>query len=285
MDVYIVLALMLLSHVITDFVLQTDRIAEGKRTNYKIMDSHVGCYLLTNLILLAPYLSFANYLWCLIIGLTFAHWLIDVQKVEYDQGHNSNGLASFFLDQFVHISLIGLSYPLLRDIQPTELFTALARFFSAHYPVFDLLTKQAICVYILILSGYLFNFKGATIITKMVLDKYLHLKAPAKFSVNQPADSRTAVAEAAASHLPAANAKNAGETIGNLERLIIVTMVIQQNYPAIGLVFAAKTIARYKQLEEKNFAEYFLIGTFTSLAVALFIGEAIVALQAFAGQQ
>lgn len=281
MDVNIVLALMLLSHVIADFVLQTDRIADGKRRNYKIMGSHACCYLLTNLVLLAPYLSLANNLWYLVIALALAHWFIDVKKVEYDQRHK-HGLGSFCLDQLAHISLIGLSYPLLQDIQPTAAFSALAGFLSAHYPVLGLLTKQDLCVYILILSGYLFNFKGATVIIKLVLDRYLYLKAPQPFPVSLPPDSRAAVAESAAARLPAGAGKNAGEAIGNLERLIIVTLVIQQNYAAIGLVFAAKTIARYKQLEEKNFAEYFLIGTFTSLIVALFTGEAIVALQAFA---
>ncbi len=280
MDANLALALLLLSHVIADFVLQTDRIAAGKRTNYKMMDSHVRCYLLTNLVLLAPYLSFANNLWCLVLVLAVAHWLIDVWKVEYDQRHHTHGLESFFLDQAAHILLIGLSYPLLRDIQPTAAFTALAIFFSAHYPVLDLLTKQDICIYIVMLSGYLFNLKGATVITKLVLDKYLHLKTPVKLPAGQPPAAWTAVDEVAASYLPDEGVKNAGETIGNLERLIIVTMVIQQNYAAIGLVFAAKTIARYKQLEEKNFAEYFLIGTFTSLITALLIGKAIVALQA-----
>ena len=47
------------------------------------------------------------------------------------------------------------------------------------------------------------------------------------------------------------------------------------NYATIGLVLAGKTIARYKRLEEKNFAEYFLIGTFTSMIVAFVTGALI----------
>lgn len=291
LDANIVLALMLLSHVITDFVLQTDIVAEGKRNNYDIMDKHALHYLFTNIVLVSPYLSFGNNLWCIIIVLTIAHWIIDVKKVEYDKENKRNGLESFALDQLAHLCLIWLSYPLIKDIQLTELATDLVNFFLSHYPVLKLLTKQNIFIYILILAGYLFNFKGATIITKKVLDKYLHLKEQdnskntgnEEISVSEQFDSRAALEEAAASLPKIENAKNnAGEAIGNLERLIILTLVMQQNYAAVGMVFAAKTIARYKKLEEKNFAEYFLIGTFTSLIVALLIGEAILTLKSFA---
>ncbi|WP_144034110.1 hypothetical protein [Sporomusa silvacetica] len=72
--------------------------------------------------------------------------------------------------------------------------------------------------------------------------------------------------------------KNAGEAIGNLERILILTLVLQKNYATIGLVLAGKALARYKRLEEKNFAEYFLIGTFTSIIVAFLTGAIIEAI-------
>ena len=40
-------------------------------------------------------------------------------------------------------------------------------------------------------------------------------------------------------------------------------------YTAVALVFTAKSIARYKQLEEKEFAERYLIGTLLSLFIAV----------------
>jgi len=85
LDASIVLALMILSHVITDFVLQTDTIACGKIKNFKIMDKHALHYFFTNLIFVFPYLSFGNNLWCIIIALTITHWMIDIKKVEYDK--------------------------------------------------------------------------------------------------------------------------------------------------------------------------------------------------------
>jgi len=41
----------------------------------------------------------------------------------------------------------------------------------------------------------------------------------------------------------------------------------------IGYIFAAKSIARYPEMkEESHFAEYYLIGTLTSIPIAFFGG-------------
>ena len=66
-----------------------------------------------------------------------------------------------------------------------------------------------------------------------------------------------------------------GATIGVLERLLIVTFVLTNATAAIGLVVGAKTLARFKQLDDRDFAEYYLLGTLASVAVAL--GSALLA--------
>jgi len=66
-----------------------------------------------------------------------------------------------------------------------------------------------------------------------------------------------------------------GATIGILERLLLVTFVLTDAAAAIGLVVAAKTLARCKQLDDRDFAEYYLLGTLASVAVAL--GSALLA--------
>jgi hypothetical protein len=66
-----------------------------------------------------------------------------------------------------------------------------------------------------------------------------------------------------------------GATIGVLERLLIVTFVLTNATAAIGFVIGAKTLARFKQLDDRDFAEYYLLGTLASVAVAL--GSALVA--------
>ena len=60
-----------------------------------------------------------------------------------------------------------------------------------------------------------------------------------------------------------------GATIGVLERLLIVIFVLSGAVAAIGFVVAAKTLARFKQLDDRDFAEYYLLGTLASVAVGL----------------
>ena len=64
---------------------------------------------------------------------------------------------------------------------------------------------------------------------------------------------------------------NAGAYIGILERLIMLLLIASEQFSAIGLVLTAKSIARYKKIsEDKQFAEYYLLGTLLStLSVVL----------------
>jgi len=66
--------------------------------------------------------------------------------------------------------------------------------------------------------------------------------------------------------------KGAGALIGIFERILVFTFVLTNQYAAISIIFAAKSIARFSELKERNFAEYYLLGTFTSITIALVIG-------------
>jgi hypothetical protein len=66
-----------------------------------------------------------------------------------------------------------------------------------------------------------------------------------------------------------------GRAIGSLERAIALTLVLLGEYGALGLIVAAKALARFKALEDREFAEYFLIGTLASLLLALLVGVAV----------
>jgi hypothetical protein len=60
-----------------------------------------------------------------------------------------------------------------------------------------------------------------------------------------------------------------GATIGVLERILIVVFVLTGSEAAIGFVVAAKTLARFRLLDDRDFAEYYLLGTLASVAVAI----------------
>ena len=67
-----------------------------------------------------------------------------------------------------------------------------------------------------------------------------------------------------------------GAFIGTLERIIVLLMFSINQFAAAGLVFTAKSIARYNEIaENKAFAEYYLLGTLLSLLFALGINYII----------
>ena len=60
-----------------------------------------------------------------------------------------------------------------------------------------------------------------------------------------------------------------GATIGVLERLLVVALLPGGGATAVGFVVAAKTLARFKELDKKRFAERYLLGTMASVTIAL----------------
>lgn len=59
-----------------------------------------------------------------------------------------------------------------------------------------------------------------------------------------------------------------GRIIGMLERVCIFFLVFSGNFEGIGLIIAAKGLARFKAIEDDSaLSEYFLIGTLTSVVL------------------
>lgn len=68
--------------------------------------------------------------------------------------------------------------------------------------------------------------------------------------------------------------EGAGAMIGNLERLLIAILMYYNQFGAIGLVFTAKSVARFDKIsKDPEFAEYYLIGSLYSIiSVLVFYG-------------
>ncbi len=60
-----------------------------------------------------------------------------------------------------------------------------------------------------------------------------------------------------------------GFAIGVLERWLVLLLALAGQWAAVGLVLAAKSLARFEQLKDRDFAEYYLVGTLTSVLVAV----------------
>lgn len=79
-------------------------------------------------------------------------------------------------------------------------------------------------------------------------------------------------------------AREAVNIIGILERLFIICAIVlgiaqnTQMVQIIGFVLATKSVARFKEFDDRDFVEYFIIGSFISFTSAILIGVAIRAL-------
>ncbi|WP_054582682.1 DUF3307 domain-containing protein [Halolamina pelagica] len=77
---------------------------------------------------------------------------------------------------------------------------------------------------------------------------------------------------------PAPNSEDeleAGSLIGSLERWVILFLGVAGLWGSVGLVVAAKSIARFEELKQQAFAEYFLVGTLSSVLVAIALAGAV----------
>lgn len=112
-----------------------------------------------------------------------------------------------------------------------------------------------------LVTAYAFVIDGGTRIVRGVFNKFpvLYENVVRKLSRNRESGIE----------------ENVGEWIGVLERLITLTFVLTGSFTALAFALTAKSIARFKELEDKEFAEYYLLGTSSSLLVALFAGMMI----------
>lgn len=106
------------------------------------------------------------------------------------------------------------------------------------------------------LAGWVVVCRLGTMTVRSLLEQ---LRATAQ----QPSESR--------------GADGAGRVIGNLERTLIFFLVLVGQYGAIGFVLAAKSLARFEDFKKQDFAEYYLVGTLTSAAVAFVVGIGVLA--------
>lgn len=74
---------------------------------------------------------------------------------------------------------------------------------------------------------------------------------------------------------------NAGKWIGITERIIILALVLNGQYGAIGLLIAAKGLLRFNETNRPEIkTEYLLIGTLISISLAMLTGLAAMRLMA-----
>jgi len=244
-----------LAHLVTDFVLQSNRMVIGKRRRSGLAYlEHGAIHFFAGLLFLGlgvPGLWRNAWFYGVVAGLTLVHLGIDWSKVGLVRfGKVRDGAGLFFADQGAHLATVSLAAWLVARPSAANLMARIRWFQSDTEKPLLLLV---VYVGVIFGGGYVVRF-----LTKPLL----------KSDVEVIGESTTQL-------------ENAGLYIGWLERFVVLTSLVLQSPATVGLILTAKSIARYPELKSVRFAEYFLIGTLLSVSIGILGG--LVLLKAFYG--
>lgn len=255
----IIFSLLILAHFISDFAFQNDKVAKNKIKNWYFLVKHGLVVFLTSLILTFAFFSYKLSL--IIIVITIFHTAIDLIKIKLEDKH-LNTILLFVIDQLCHLIIIISFYPSLKTIKLNFLGDQANKLIIGLFPLFQTLSlaKEDWSIIILIISGYIFVWSAGAILVKEVLDTF-------DFSENNKNRTIGFISTEVVS-----SRNNIGKLIGQLERIVILTLVLCKSLGVISLVFAAKSIVRFNNFNKKDLADYYIVGTFASLLISLVIG-------------
>ena len=235
-----------LAHLLGDFPLQSSRLAAQKLRHWWGHCWHGGIHLVV--LLLALRIFIPSQPWSngrLLAGIAAyiaAHTLIDLARQQVIKRGIPVGSTSIFLaDQALHLATIIALTVFLAEANWQVLRSQL----TVPSATRDLLLSGGV-VYAAVV------FAGGYLIRSMTRGLLGGVSVRLGESVEQ--------------------LTNAGLYIGWLERLLVVTAVVLHSPALIGLILTAKSIARFPEMKESKFAEYFLIGTLLSVSIALLGG-------------
>ena len=278
-DPTLTLALLVFAHLVSDFVIQTDRIATEKFGTGRRAWRGLGKHVLGVGICLLPFVAaFGAPGLALLVVVTFGHAIIDRSKIVWTRRVEAQALAEaqaahagstpaealgfawtakpaalFVLDQIVHLVVMVWAWALFLFNAPlTSIWVdGATRVMSG--PGWDPAVVHRIAlVSVVVINLLIVNVRGGSLLVGQLV------RPRAVVGFDPRVDPPTTGSPA-----------RVGEAIGVLERLLIVTFVLTGAEAAVGFVIAAKTLARFKQLDDRGFAEYYLLGTLASVSVAI----------------
>lgn len=179
------------------------------------------------------------------IGAFVPAYFVYIVMVFIDSQTQFRNIGSGYI-YFLHLLLNIFLFPWILNI-----VTDTVQFLANPINVYRLSGQIAINKILIVCSGFFFTLKEGTIIIRLVLNR---IKAVPQKSEN-PLQRDEQEYER-------------GKLIGILERTFIYFLILLNQIGAIAVIIALKSLARFNELDNKGFAEYFLIGSLLSLLVA-----------------
>ena len=277
---------LILAHLLADFYLQTDNMVQDKLKNIK---KHIFHHFLMNTIVLAAGWFFFHrqddplmaIIWPLLF-ITGTHLIIDLVKIKLvdhlSARENLNKLWFFIVDQLLHLFMVLIAMQLFFKISLVSNVDRFMKLLFEEGRNLDASGTILVIVIILILgtsvSGHMIRILLGSLPGQLLT---FEGKYTFKNELKEPAYPQTGRGDRGLSEQYSYMIFNKhdmsrGKLIGYIERLLVILLTYYGSYPAIAFIVTAKSIARFKQMDDRDWAEYFLLGTLTSMFLGIMFG-------------
>ena len=244
------LCLLLLAHFVADFVFQNTGMAHNKTNKPKVLLKHCIIY---SIAISAAVIFYGTVIQIILfaMSISLSHFIVDATRIRIQKRRlytEKREFHRFIIDQSIHIAILIIASFFIPD--RNSVGRAISDFYYTYFSV-------NIFVIAVITTAYVVCLNPTGVLIKKI---FLRLGYQ-KFGNEEENMS--------------------GFLIGVLERICVLTLAMLSQFTAISFVIAAKSLARIKMLEDKDFAEKYLVGTLLSVVIALVCGVAVQKLLGF----
>ena len=246
----------LLGHVSGDFSAQTDKMAEEKKNSIKYMILHCMSYTFVMGMIFFVMSRQVGMTLKMSVFVMLSHFMIDMLKQKLDKRTECEYIV-FLVDQLLHIlTLLFIVY----NVNQQSCFQI-----GKEWMINNLNVDK----YIIIVCAMLVCWKPAAIFVSLVFNIIPETIEQANRTESTSENKENEEVKIRSWENIENEEVKIGSWIGILEREIILILGIMGQFGAIGFVLTAKSLARYRQLEKKAFAEKYLVGTLLSAFIAI----------------
>lgn len=238
----LLLVALIIGHLISDFFLQPMSWVNDRNTHHfkaKKLYLHVLVHGVVSAIILAFWEYSYGWQQLSTVLLSTAAIMLSHYLIDIAKSYSNKGVVPFLLDQIAHITVIITLCIYITDNQ------SLIAYVSA------LATNPKV---LWVVCGYLIILSPSAVFIRMMLERLT-----ANFSSE--------------GSLPLA-----GQSIGMLERVLMLSFILLDQFAGLGFLLAAKSVFRFGDLsasKDKKLTEYVMLGTLLSVSVTLFVGLAV----------
>jgi len=274
---------LILAHLIADFYLQTDDMVLEKNKN---IQKHITHHFLMNALILGGFLIFhfkpmhiLHYFVLPLVFIVVSHFLIDLLKIKLldtikiTNEENLKRLSFFLLDQLFHLGMIILACQLFMGIE----FSKVLSIFQEGHKISTINAGLFIVIIVILttsVSGHVIRILLGSLPNQLLTfeGKYTFKTDRQEEHFVNKSLGKKGLTEEYHYTIFSKHDLSRGKLIGYIERLLVLVLTFYSAYPAIGFIVAAKSIARFKQMDDRDWAEYFLLGTLTSMFIGISLG-------------